>query len=1148
MNKLTLKAKGLFLNSNSLSAIPEGGLLEADDIVIDKDEIIESRRGFVLFGDSMTSDVSVVAQQLMNYEDRIIRHFLTDVDKGTIERETSALDGTFEQYNSLVWEFAVSVTSVGTTCTFETATDHPIQTGDTVIIDGDDGIDASIYNGTFTVTGVPTSTTFTYELSSTPAAASPASTQVLQERTLNDIIAPENAIKIRSVESNGNLYFTSNQGVRKIDTVESTVVEAGGVKALDTDLEIIRETGFLTIDSQVAYRVVWGFKDANQNLILGAPSQRVVVSNETLPSLVLDFNNLVQGIQDAADAATGGDILDNSPTGPFALYTDLQVASNATAADVDDALRDLCDKLDTDGLSGFLAIKGSYTPPTDSPTSTGELEALVEFYDEIVNELLIHPDITASQQTAGNFTLHTTGAKVKVTFTVPAGITTSHFYQIYRTAVATSLNDNLVAGESDIAGDTMQLVFEDNPTLSEIELDKVEITDITPDSFRGDPLYTNANQEGIVNSNEVMPFANDIAVYQNMLFLANTKTRHRFNFSFLATVSLNSNVSGDASTLTFTAGSDSFTIGFRDEADGGEDDSAGIALLDQSGTPAQNVDTTARSLVRVINRYDSNDILYAYYLSGVGDVPGKVLIETRGLEIPQFTVQANDSATGSQFSPNLTNAQTSDNEEKPNRLYYSKFQEPEAVPLLQYFEVGKESEPIERILALRDNLFVLKPDGVFKVTGDDPSSLSLTPFDNSTRVLAPESAVVLDNKLYFLSDQGIASASETGISVISRSIENVLFPLLDPSFTNFRKATFGIAYETDRKYIMYTVEERDDEWATQAYVYNTYTRAWTRWTNSKTCGIVNERDNKLYLGPSDANQLEIERKDLTFTDYADREHPITILEVSSEKTGAITSIGTGSNPVIELDAPDHGLVSGDTIIVADSNSTPSIDDIPLEVIKLDNQTLIVPVTVSVAGNTGIWRSGSTTTLKVDTVENLEVGDVILQERTDPIYGYTYNVEAPVAEIDEQNLLVTINDPKFYDAGPATIYKSIGNRVRYAPQHAGDPFIMKHFREAHMRFDAFVGSGIELSFNSDIQKSFETVDFFPDAIARWGTFQWGNQPWGGEAFPAVFRTYVPLGKQRSSFLGVVFEHNIAREQWELEGIDLVFEVMSERISN
>jgi len=1147
-NKITLKAKGLFLNSNSLSAIPDGGLLEADDIVIDKDDIIESRRGFFLFGDTMGIDESQVAQQLLNYQDRLIRHYLIDESNGILERETDDLTGEFEAYNTLIWEFAESVTADGNIATFTGSNDYNVKVGDSVVIDGATGTDASIYNGTFVVTSVPSDVTFTYELSSVPSSPVAEGFQILQEKTLNDIIAPEEAIKIRAVESNGNLYFTSNKGVRKLDVVAGTVTLAGGVKALDTNVELINEAGFFTTDSQVAYRVLWGYKDANQNLVLGAPSQRVVLSNEVLPSLILDINTMLESTQNAAEVATGGDVLDNSPTGDYALYTDLTLVDNATIFQADDSLRDYCTKLEADGVTGFDDIANSFVAPTASITTTEELNTLVDFYDSVINGLLISDQIPSYQQEIASFTSHTSGKKIEIEFTVPDNITDGYFYQIYRTQVVTNLNDSLVAGESDIAGDSMQLVFEDNPTIQELFDKKVTVVDITPDSFRGAPLYTNANQEGIVNANEVMPYANDIEVYQNMFFLANTKTRHKFNFSFLATVSLSSNSNGDASTLTFTADSESFTIGFRTEADGGEDTANGIALLKTDGTPGQNVDITARSLVKVINRYLINDIVYAYYLSGVTDVPGKILIETKDLGISQFTVQANNAAIGSQFSPNLTAAKTSDNEKKQNRVYYGKFQEPEAFTLLQYFEVGKESELIERILASRDSLYVLKTDGIFKITGDDPSSLSLTPFDDSTRIEGPESAVVLDNKLYFLSDQGVAAASETGVSVVSRSIENVLFPLMDPKYTNFRKATFGIAYETERKYILYTVTNVGDEWATQAYVFNTFTRAWTRWTHSKTCGIVNQRDNKLYLGPADTNQLEVERKDLTFTDYSDREYDINIFEVTSEKNGLITAVATGENPAIQVDAPDHGLVDGDVIIISNTNTVPDINGIPLRITKLDNQTIIIPVTVTGEGSQGEWRSGDTTILSVDTVENIEVGDVILQTKVDPTYGYTYVVESPVVAIDVQNLLVTINAPILYQAGEAKVYKSILNRVRYAPQHAGDPFILKHFREAKMRFDSFIGSSISLSFNSDLQKSFEEVEFFPDTLTRWGKFNWGEQPWGGEAFPAAFRTYVPLGKQRCSFLGVVFEHNVARESWELEGIDLVFEVTSERIQD
>ena len=63
-------------------------------------------------------------------------------------------------------------------------------------------------------------------------------------------------------------------------TSAGLIQPAGGVKAIDLYGNVnFTNPGFLTSNSKVAYRVVWGIRDANDNVILGAPSQRAVLTN-----------------------------------------------------------------------------------------------------------------------------------------------------------------------------------------------------------------------------------------------------------------------------------------------------------------------------------------------------------------------------------------------------------------------------------------------------------------------------------------------------------------------------------------------------------------------------------------------------------------------------------------------------------------------------------------------------------------------------------------------------------------------------------------------------------------------------------------------------------------------------------------------------
>jgi len=216
------------------------------------------------------------------------------------------------------------------------------------------------------------------------------------------------------------------------------------------------------------------------------------------------------------------------------------------------------------------------------------------------------------------------------------------------------------------------------------------------------------------------------------------------------------------------------------------------------------------------------------------------------------------------FSPDVE----SDNKELPNRIYYSKKNEPEAVPIVNYIDVGTQDGEIKRILALRDNLFVLKDDGIYVVSGTSAPDWSVRLID-STKILAADSAVVLNNQIYCLTEQGITRINGSGAAIISRGIEDQIDLITNQQF-DYASNTFGIAYENDRAYIMFAPKDSTDTSATQAFRYNIFEQTWSKWEYEATCGHVLARNNKLYLGEADRNVISQERKNNDRTDHADR--------------------------------------------------------------------------------------------------------------------------------------------------------------------------------------------------------------------------------------------------------------------------------------
>jgi len=219
-----------------------------------------------------------------------------------------------------------------------------------------------------------------------------------------------------------------------------------------------------------------------------------------------------------------------------------------------------------------------------------------------------------------------------------------------------------------------------------------------------------------------------------------------------------------------------------------------------------------------------------------------------------------------------SNLFTSSSEAIGNRIYFSKYQEHEAVPLLNYIDIGSRDQEILRIVQLRESLFILKEDGVYRLAGDPGANPTwdVGAFDTTAIIKAPDTAITLGNQCYFLSNQGIMQLNESSIQSISRPIDNKIMPLITTN-PNLPSLSFSVSYESDKSFLMWTVTTSKDTKTTIAYRYNYVTNAWTEWTLSKTCGLVSVHDDKMYIGSATDNYIEVERKNFNRFDFADRE-------------------------------------------------------------------------------------------------------------------------------------------------------------------------------------------------------------------------------------------------------------------------------------
>jgi hypothetical protein len=507
------------------------------------------------------------------------------------------------------------------------------------------------------------------------------------------------------------------------------------------------------------------------------------------------------------------------------------------------------------------------------------------------------------------------------------------------------------------------------------------------------------------------------------------------------------------------------------------------------------------------------------------------------------------SASGSSGSVFLASI-SADNQVSPNRIFWSKFQEPEAVPLLNYQDVGPRDKAIKRILPLRDSLFILKEDGVYRLYGSN-GDFSIVLFDNSAQILAPDSAAVLNNLIYMLSTQGVVSVSETGVQIISRDIEDKVKAIT--CLSNYPTRTFGVGYETDRAYLLSTVKTASDTVPTQMFRYNIFTRAWTQWDKSYNCGIVNPQGDKLYFGAADTGIVEVERKNCDRTDYADRQFD------------RLVSVDGVDGKAIDVDIAND-ITIGDALVQTQYLTIAQYNRM-LKKLDVDNQIATTSFFTDLAAVAGNDMDDKVTDLatKLDTVPSLTgtnfVSGLISPTSfadTQTNFNFIANTlnassgaffsnyslssgttifETVVVAVDPVLDAVTGRVEIPFIANEIVHYKAYKKDVQWAPYSEGDVSLLKQAREGTLIFLSDDFSIAKMGYSSDLSPDFEFVQFERLGDGSWGKFVWGAHTWGGEGTSVPLRTFIPRGKQRCRYVNVRFTHEVARETFQLYGMSL-----------
>jgi hypothetical protein len=449
---------------------------------------------------------------------------------------------------------------------------------------------------------------------------------------------------------------------------------------------------------------------------------------------------------------------------------------------------------------------------------------------------------------SGRFTLYNTEAATQnatVKCWIPSGLTTSHFIQLYRSK----------GFASNATNDELQQCYESPISSANISAGYITITDVVPDDLLGGTIYIAPSQQGISNDNSVPPLSRDISEYKNHMFFADTESVHRLIFSLFSVSSAGFSV-GDTLTLTLGVTAEIYTgvaVGAFDAATKKFE----VTPSGDTSSPAINIDATIKSFIRCVNLGGSS-LFYAYSLStGINDLPGKVLIETRSLGTSSFTAISSKPAA---FQPQLTSPantnNTSSNDAFKNGLMYSKPDQPEAAPIKNIIKVGSSDDRILRIMPLREGLFIFKAnDGAFVLRGENESNFSVSLLDSTAKLIAPNSLVAINNLIYGLFSSGLCEVSDTGVSNFSLPIKDQIIPLTGSLLTAVQNYAFAIGDDVNSKWIFSFPLFADDAFCSLQIVFDTFNRSFTNWDVYTTAGAINPANGSIYFGMAAAECL-----------------------------------------------------------------------------------------------------------------------------------------------------------------------------------------------------------------------------------------------------------------------------------------------------
>lgn len=417
-------------------------------------------------------------------------------------------------------------------------------------------------------------------------------------------------------------------------------------------------------------------------------------------------------------------------------------------------------------------------------------------------------------------------------------------------------------------------------TSTDISNGFITVRDICPDNALGVELYTNAGQEGAAAANFDPPASSDMASFKGHMFFAATATPaqatvgpHVAYGQLLTDADRVYGIGTRATTGTTTNGSPIITAvaNMRGIVPGqliicanfpggsttiSSVTATTITCAANANASAVGVSVTAQDLLGAaipgvyaetfqgmgdggsLANFDRRFIVSSSIVPRVGLDVFLVSAE-RGVEVifrmprvfaaGNFTLRATN---GINYSPPLPEYNATANtyipEVRENRYAWSKFQQPEHVPPLNFAFVG--SGTLYRMVPTRDALWMFCSDGLFRLSGDGGDGSEAWRLDSAdpNLILAARNAVgTLKETVWAYTNRGLVAISDDGgIQEISLGV--IGDQLVGANFAD----TWEIFMAVDQLHQEVWLTFRASPSNSTTYIFNTITKTFVKFSNA----------------------------------------------------------------------------------------------------------------------------------------------------------------------------------------------------------------------------------------------------------------------------------------------------------------------------